>query len=451
MSALLKTGFMQKAGKAVLSVAILSSLALTACSAPASNDVPKGDTGATASASATASAAPKFDAFKSNAFNLDKQVSVSIADLNISTKREGIFLGDGVVGQKKEGDKSSIVFVPYEDSSKAWTYETGSGGVITNLMRWKGKSYIVVLASVKESKAASGMQAAKDTTADNVIVLDAETGKVVNTFKGEPHEVGMMNDQTNIFHLDNIVRKDDSPRDKEFVRPFMVGLVYVNWTGDAKLVDPVTGATVATDKLNGNGSYAKLNNEAGFIPDMNQTDYLTNNEIFMKGVFGNFALMEKSVPSEDSTTGGKAYDTFYLVDTVSGKTVSTPMKCGAIGHGLSDAVRNIPIYSPDFRYVKFTGNLVFDTQTGKSFCDTPKENKDMRQLPVSVLDNEGNMYGLAQRDYLRVSLADITKSENLLTDVSLTEDQQPVFITDKGAALFWMDDTHKSLVTVPAK
>lgn len=63
----------------------------------------------------------------------------------------------------------------------------------------------------------------------------------------------------------------------------------------------------------------------------------------------------------------------------------------------------------------------------------------MRQLPVSVLGNEGNMYGLAQRDYLRVSLADITKSENLLTDVSLTEDQQPVFITDKGSVVFlWM-------------
>jgi hypothetical protein len=443
MSSFSKPGFARAAGKAFVGFALLGSLALTGCSAPASSgDANK--SGSAASPSATAEA-PKFDRFKSEAFDLTKQVSVSLADQKEGKK---IFLGNGVVGQKQDGDKTSVVFIPYEDKDKAWTYTSEtSGNIVTNLMRWKGKSYIVAMQSVNESKAANGMQAAKDTISENVTVLDAATGKVVNTFKGEPMEIGKGSESGN-YYLDNIVRPDASPRDKDFVRPFMVGLVYATFKGDVKLVDPVTGATVATDKLNGNGGFAKLNNETDFIEDMNKMDYMTNNEIYMAGVFGNFALMETSIPSESN--GGKAYDTFTLVNTVTGANVSTPMKCATGGHGLNDP-RYVPVYSPDFRYVKFQGNYVFDTQTGKSFCDTPKDNKDMREFPVSALDNEGNMYALSQRDYMRVSIADITKPEILVGDVSMSEDEQPVLITDKGSAVFWMDESKKELVTVPAK
>lgn len=445
-----KTGFARRAGKAVLGFTLLSSIALTACSAPASDgDANKAQSHS--SASATASAAPQFDGFKSEAFDLSKQVTASIADLNTSNSKV-IFLGSGVVGQKAEGDKNSVVFVPYEDVDKAWTYTPSApGNILTNLMRWKGKSYIVVVETVKESQPASGMQAAKETNTDNVVILDAATGKVVNTVKGQPTEYGQMNSDTNNFHLDNIVRKDESSRDKDFFRPFMVGLVYINWTGDAKLVDPVTGATVATDKLNGNGSFARLNNESDFIADMNRIDYLTNNETRMKGIFGNYALMEKSAPKEDGgQDGGRAYRTFSLVNTVTGETVSAPMKCASAGEGLNSA-SYAPVYSPDFRYVKFAGGYAFDTQTGKSFCDTPRENKDMREFPVTALDNEGNMYGLAQQDYLRVSITDPAKAETLVSDASLSASGIPIAITDKGSAVFWMDESKKTLVTVPAK
>lgn len=450
MSSFSKTGFARKAGKVAIGVALLSSLALTACSAPA----PTGEANkaeAPSAASASASAAPQFDRFTSEAFDLSKQVSVSLADLTGTGKKEAIFLGTGVVGQKVEGDKTSVVFVPYEDADKAWTYTPSApGNILTNLMRWKGKSYIVVLETVKESKPASGMQAAKETNTDNVVVLDATNGKVINTFKGQPTELGQMDSDTNNFHLDNIVRKDSKPRDKDFVRPFMVGLVYINWTGSEKLVDPVTGETVTTNKLNGNGEFAQLNNEAGFLTDMNTTDYMTNNETYVKGVFGNYALMETSIASE-SNGNGKVYDSFSLVDTVTDKAVSAPMKCAPAGHGLSGGTRDMPVYSPDFRYVKFAGNYVFDTQTGKSFCDTPKANTEMRRVMIDALDDAGNMYGLAQRDYLRVSMADPAKAETLVGDVSMNEDELPVAITDKGSIVFWMDESKKTLVTIPVK
>jgi hypothetical protein len=446
MSSFSKTGLARKAGKTVLGIALLSSLALTACSAPA----PTGDGGkadSSSSASAPASAAPQFDGFQSEAFDLGKQVSVSISDLNISTKREAIFLGSGVVGQKQDGDKTSVVFIPYEDADKAWTYTPDAPGhIITNLMRWKGKSYIVVVETVKESKPATGMQAAQDTETDNVVVLDASTGKVVNKFEGKPSVIGQSSQGTGNYYLDNIVRKDASPRDKEFIRPFMVGLVFATWEGAGKLVDPVTGDTVATD----NQMFSKPNNEAGFIASMDKIDYVTSEETLMKGIFGNYALLEISNPSKDANNGGRAYFTFSLVNTVTGETVSNPMKCASAGYGLTNS-KDAPVYSPDFRYVKFVGNYVFDTQTGASFCDTPLENKTMRDLPVSALDNEGNMYGLAQRDYLRVSVADPAKADTLLGDVSLSEEELPLVITDKGSAVFWMDESKKTLVTVPAK
>lgn len=442
MSSFSKPGFASKAGKVAIGFAVLSALTLSACSAPApvSND---GKSDPASSSSASASAAPQFDGFKSDAFDLSKQVSVSMAD-----QTSVILLGNGAVAQKAADGKTSVVFTPYEDKDKAWTYDPSTPAtLVTNLMRWKGKSYIVVLETVKESAPANGMQAAKDTTTENAVVLDATDGKVVNTVKGQPLESNQNYSDTDNYSLTNIIRKDATPQDTEFARPFMVGLVYSTFRGKVKLVDPLTGATVATDDLHGNG-YAKPNNESDFITDIKSTDYVTGNERLMKGIFGNYALYDQYISSEN--TGGVSYDTFTLVNTVTGKVVSAPMKCAAAPSGLNSQ-KDAPVYSPDFRYVKFAGNYVFDTQTGKSFCDTPKENPQMRRFPVAALDNAGNMYGLAQRDYLRVNLADITKPNILLGNVSLTENQQPVLITDKGSAVFWLDNSHTQLVTVPSK
>jgi hypothetical protein len=402
---------------------------LTAC-APAANN-----SDAKAQPSASASEAPKgITEFKSEAFDLSKQVSVPVANSDTN-----ILLAGGVVSQaKEEGGKITVIYTPYESKDSAWKY-TPEVALNMNpsvqLMRWKDKSYLVLSGWENASEAASGLTAEKKTSEQHVIILDATTGKVVNIFAGEVAVLGSRD--PDIFSFDPRSHSGDR---QDTAIPFLTGLVYKTPKGQAKLVDPLTGNTVATNFKDYGPT--PLNNETGFYTDqMNRTGKSTT-----KAMFGNFAFVStENVEGGSSKTGATHQNsTFTLVNTITNEIVS---KMNCLGTG--DDTKK-PTYSADFRYVTFAGQYVFDTKTGKSFCTVPTGQKDIRRFEVKAIDNDGNMYGTADSEYMRINLADITKVETLLADISQAT-QLPILITDKGSALFYSEQSEDVLVAVPAK
>lgn len=423
-----KAGFVRhKTGVTVLGAVLLSSLMLTACGAPAAK---VSDSQSQPSASASASAAPQgITKFTSDAFDLSKQVSVTIPN-----KDSYLRLSDGLVSR----ENSTITYTPYENEDSAWKY-TPEISVGNNpnvrLMRWQDKSYIVIDGWAETSQPANGLQAAKNLTANNVIVLDAATGKTVNVFKDEPTEVGGNNMDRFYFNP-----RESDANNSETSIPFLTGLTYRTQNGSAKLVDPLTGKTVATEVTAG---FMSLNNETGFYK--NKVDFGSGRST-TKSVFGNFGFVVEYAPSPSGSSLPES--TFSLVNTVTNETVSS-MQCQGNGEGIST---HSPVYSPNFRYVVFGNKYAFDTKTGKSFCSKPSGKQDARDFQISAVDNDGNMYGTADRDYLRVSLADISKVETLLKDVN-TQDAVmfPIGITSKGSALFQSESSSDVLVAVPSK
>lgn len=442
MFSLSKTGLFRKSGTALLGVALLGSLMLTACAPSAKTN----DTAPNPTAAATTEAPQGITSFQSDAFDLSKQVSIDAPSAG-SENRTGpeIFLASGVILKgKSDGGKTVLTYTPYESAEGAWSYEPdfNVGGV--SLMRWKDKSYAVVDGSINTESEASGLSAAKKTTTENVVILDITNGKVVNTLKNTAHEVGDMSD-TSRYSLSS-TKEDASNKgasDPEWVsQPFRVGLVYKNASGNGKdkLVDPLTGDTIATDKTDRKGA---LNNETGFYI-RSTTDASFNYVTKVEATFGNYALVATKQPEVRSKSGSYVQNSKYsLMNTVS-NTVVSEMSCADGTHALDT------VYSPDFRYVSFLGNYVFDTKTGKSFCTTPMNNLDVRQFVVSAIDNNGLMYGTADREYLRISLADNTKIETLLAGESYGT-KLPLLITDKGSALFYSEQSDDVLVAIPAK
>jgi hypothetical protein len=429
-----KTGLASKTGPVILGAALISSLMLTACgtsspTGPDSNSQP--------SASATASAAPTgITEFKSDAFDLSKQVS-----LDIPASDKNILLSDGAVTQTEANGKDrTFSYIPYENKDSAWKYTpeipVGSNPSI-KLMRWKDKSYLVIDGWDNISQPASGLQAEKKTTAHNVIVLDAATGKTVNVFKGEPSEVGANTQDKLSF---NPRTSNGSTSDNTYI-PFLTGLTYRSLNGDAKLVDPITGKTIATEnRVSGPMS---LNNESGFYKDeLNERSKTTT-----KAVFGNFGFVVNDNPVANKAETGHSYQNsiFALVNTVTNETISK-MEC----KGTGDIENQDVVYSPDFRYVVFAKQYAFDTKTGKSFCSSPTGKEDARDFQISAVDNSGLLYGNAGRDYLRVSIADNTKVETLVSNAT-NDTKFPIFITKNGSAVFHSEKSKDVLVVVPSK
>lgn len=429
-----KPGFVRKSGTVITGVALLGSLMLTACGAPAANNA---DSKSQPSASATASEAPQGNTeFKSDAFDLSKQVSI-----NAPAQDREILLPNGVVSREHtDSSHTSIAYVPYENKDGAWKYTsevpTGENAHV-RLMRWKDKSYIVIDGYENSTQPASGLQAEKKTTAQNVIVLDVVTGKTVNVLKGEPEEVTGKSSGTNFYFSSPAAETSDGI--KTYV-PFLTGLTYNSPDGkSAKLVDPLTGKTLATNSRD--AGPVPLNNESGFYKDESNALGRTTT----KAVFGNFAFVAN--PDTNGTKSGYTSDAsvFTLVNTVTNETVST-MKC--LGTGIIE--KNDIAYSPDFRYVVFAKEYAFDTKTGKSFCSSPTGKTDARDFQISAVDNNGLLYGAAGDDYLRVDLADNTKVETLLTGTARTS-KLPFLISTKGSAVFYSEKSEDVLVVVPAK
>jgi hypothetical protein len=264
---------------------------------------------------------------------------------------------------------------------------------------------------------------------------------MVVTLKGDESEVGAAPDSTFYLEVSSIL--DSTAGDTKYVEStFLTGLVFKNGEGKYRLVDPTSGATVATGERN--LSAPMLNNEAGFY-QYDNTDYgITPAKPQAKATFGNYALLATAQPEYQTKTGSYVKNSTYsLVDTVTKKTVSE-MKCADGGMPQETS------YSPDFRYVSFFGNYVFDTKTGKSFCTIPVGKEDVRKFYVTDVDNAGSMYGFADTEYLRISLEDNSKIETLLPDFS-SQNELPVRITDKGSAVFFSEQSEDTLVSVPAK
>lgn len=430
MSALSKNGLVRKSGTALTSLSILGALMLTGCS-------PSGTTEANTQPTETTTATPTptvkgVTSFVSEAFDLDKQVSINVPeDKGNSNGQNNILLAGGVVVKSVSGDgKVTVSYTPYE-SDAGWEYTTENsfdGAPGASLMRWKGKSYIVIDGSDTTSEAAKGLTAEKKSTAHLAIVLDAVTGKEVNTVSNLA-ESGRNGDT---YTLDNTPMSVSS-KHFEVPAPFMTGLVYRTMMGQVKLVDPLTGETVATEDVKGKPT--NRNSESGFY----------SLETFMKDIeasFGDYALTSSRLPVVKGAAGGNFPASKYSLMNAATKTVVSEIEC------LDLTVEPKVTYSPDFRYVNFMGTYVFDTQTGDSFCTAPVGKEDVRRFNVSSIDNSGNMYGNADNDYLKVSLADTTKTETLIAN---NKSALPMLITDKGSALFRSEQSEDVLVAIPAK
>lgn len=437
MSSPQKTGLAHKTGTVIVGAALLSSLMLTACGSPASTTA---DSNSKPSASAAAESPKGTVSLKSDAFDMSKQTAI---DAKNGTK--SILLDNGAISTGSDGDKLAVVLTPYEGKDGAWKYTSDVAFAertnnYVELMRWKDKSYIVVVGTSATTTEASGLTPAGKTTTEHVTVLDAETGKVVNTLTGTPN-AGPTTPDSYVMDMDISFSKSGESQTRN--PPFMTGLRYHAFGGSApdKLVDPLTGQTVATTTST---VIDALNNESGFfkLADFYTAVGGSYEKTSFEALYGNFALLSTAQPEFKGKSGYLQNSKFSLVNTVTKKVVSE-MTCGNPSYDTKTT------HSPDFRYVTFFGNYVFDTQTGKSFCTTPMDNVDVRKFVISAVDNNGKMYGTADKDYLRISLADKTKSEKLATFDNAGE--VPIFITGKGSAVFYGNGANDVLVTVPAK
>lgn len=424
---LFKTNLNRTTGKAVLSAALLSALLLTSCASTTPSD---SNNTAAASSSATAEAPRGIKNFASAYFDVEKQVAI-----NVSEESANIYLGNGVVVQELEADKSTnITLIPYEDKDKSWSTKVDFTPKDRNLMRWQGKSYMVVSGSASTTVPASGLTAEKTTTIEHVLVLDTETGKVVTTFAEEGLSLEVPN------------RYDMSAADKtkEDFR-FMTGLVFSLGMGKgSKLVNPLTKQTIATSTTNSDFEY---HNEAGYfsLRDITKVSNPYGDSILMR-VIGNYALV--SIPGADFTAkDGKAIGakTYQLIDTITKDVVAEYLV--PTEYTLFPKMYN----SPDWRYLAFDG-FVFDTKTGKSFNNRPIDiDASVRFTNLMNLDNDGNMYLSADSDLLSVNFADTSKVKTVIAKKENATSRSPIFFTDKGSAVFYSDDSKDILVTIPVK
>lgn len=446
MSFLSQSSFLGKAGKAVLGVGLLSSLALSACSSPAASSEPAASQPSVSSPFASAAPSIQPAEFTSDTFDSSKQTAFSM-----KKNDKDLVLSDGIVAvESGDGGKTVVSYTPYENAKGAWkhTSDVPFVGPKTNLMRWKDKSYIVLHGLTETTEAASGLSSEKSTATEVVVVLDLETGAVANTLKGDTTSAtgGINQSGFDTLHLIN----DETLPNPETGRatipaglydtePFMVGLVYGNTSGVVKLIDPLTGKEIATD-VKKNQHY----NEAGFW----KASETYNAKAFgydggnVEAVFGNYMLVSNDKPS---TKTSDSYTEYRLVNTVT-KEVSPPTACERQGQDIGIGMR----FSPDFRYVNFYGKNVFDTKTGKSYCTKPANHPEIRPFVVSLLDNDGNMYGIADnKDYLKVNIADTSKTQKW-SDVNPND--KVVGVTSKNSlVLNRMEGSTQTFFVLPEK
>lgn len=444
MSFFSKPSISGKMSKAVLGVALLSSLALSACSSPATTAPTDQPSASSSSAPSSASASPSSSIqpadFKSESFDSSKQKS-----FEVNWSKTNLILADGVVAvESPNDDKTKLTYTPFESPESAWTYtsEVPLTEAKANLMRWKDKSYIVLHGMTGTTQAASGLNSAKTTSTEVVIVLEQETGKVANTLKGDTTSTTggvsqsgygtpkLINDKTVPDLETGRATIPDGLYDTE---PYMVGLVYGANTGhQVTLVDPLTGKAVAEDT----NQYQHYN-EAGFwkASQTYSAKSVGAPEGDIDAVFGNYMV----VSNKKSGTGPSSTE-FRLVNTVT-KEVSAPVECADDRKDVNVGLR----FSPDFRYVNDYGRLVIDTKTGKAYCQ-PAGHPEVRPFTVSFVDNDGNMYGAAEKDYLKVNIADTSKSQQW-TDGN-TYNNVPVNVTSKGSLVIQRSDAGKHIFTV---
>jgi hypothetical protein len=295
----------------------------------------------------------------------------------------------------------------------------------------------------EKSAAASGLQAAKNTTSQIVIVLDIENGKEINLLKSV--ESGKGEAPSNTYFLDSPDGVPNGTVPEDYIHtPIPTGLVFQNSDGHRKLVNPLTGTDVAvydqqrvTSRL--------VNNEAGFY------EYAYSNVMNSEGTpkavatFGNFALVATSQPETRSKSGAYVQSSKYeLVNTITKATVSEVVCAG------NSYDPRVTSFSPNFRYVNFFGLVAVDTQSKAAFCANDVTDDSRRKLVISDIDNDGNLYARGDREFLRISLADQSKIETLAKDVS-SDKELPIRITDKGSALLYSENSEDTLVAVPAK
>lgn len=441
------------AGKTILGVVVLGSLALTGCSAPASNTSDSSSSASQPSDSPSTSATPspavssRNIEFNSNSFDSSKQKSFTAkwSEASFATSNGAVSVQSGSDG------KAQLTYTPYDNPESLWTYtsDTPITEPKANLMRWKGKSYIVLHGMTTTAQAASGLNSGTESSAEIVIILEMETGKVANTIKGGT--ISTTGGQTTSGYGTPKLINDKTIPDLETGRatipaglydtePYMVGLVY--GAGESAqpvtLVDPLTGKVIATDTKQ-NQHY----NEAGFwkYSETYSGKSFGVGEGNLDAVFGNYMI----VTNQKAGKGGNvSYTEFRLVNTVT-KEVSAPSACADDRKDANIGMR----FSPDFRYVNAYGRIVIDTQTGKAYCQ-PAGHPEVRAFNVSFVDNDGNMYGQADKDYLKVNIADTSKTQQW-TDGKFYSDR-PIDVTSKNSlVLSGGEATNRNFTVIPEK
>lgn len=426
------TNFTKNTRKVFLGFALLGSILLTACSPSGANDealsapappLPPTNVSSEASAKGVIN-------LTSTVFDFDKQSYVKA-----KTDEAKVLLGSGVITESHEGENpSSVAYVPYSGTDGSWKKDIGYKADTVELMRWKGKSYIVAVGTLTSATAASGLQNEKSSSSEKVSVLDAIDGNIVSTFDSPSVDTSS---STGSF-LFNSQKNNDSLDDK-IGQAFMTGLVLNDGSGKI-LVDPLTKATIATASLDG---LPQSNNETAFLSRFvnDQSD------VQILETFGNYALVEKQVSISNARTGSSPTTyTYDLVDTINNKTISSTgckKYTGANGSGQGPAT----IYSPDFRYVTFAGNVSFDTQSNSLFCAIPEAN-DTRQVSVATMDNKGTLYLNGGSEILTMNISDHAKVDVLFKEIG---GNSKFKITDNGDAVFIVGNTDGVAVLVPAK
>lgn len=410
----------KKKTTAVLGLLLVGSLGITSCSGGSKEDPEKNS-----NSSASTPVAPpveKIDLKTEGAFDSDKAFTV-----DSSTQGEKLVTPIGEVTKNVEGNgKTKLVFASFLKETMSWELsvpDVKEGTLSTTmekgvdplrLLKWEDKFYVVAQQVAEVRSSASGLQAGSEKYVFNTYVVELETGKLANTVTSEK-AIGSTQGTSPFIPLTRNAGQDTVKY------PYISALLFngvVNNNNVFRSLNPLTGEVLSESGTSSFGT--------GGVPIEN---YVSSFEGFVinkvVGSFGDFNLIR----SGSTNTANIRHS---LVNKVTGIKAGS-MDCVPSNNGNVGKV----VYSPDFRYLAFEGNLAFDTKTGKTFCGSKTETQS--GFSIQAISNDGEMFGSNDSgNLLKVSLEDskvVDLYETMNHDV-------PLLITAEGNGVFAKDSKY---------
>ena len=351
---------------------------------------------------------PSSDLDTAGFFDNSKEFGVNYAET--STADTLTLLTGGVSRFKDSNGDTTVGFTAYKENNEGdWTFKlpkpegdpvtsSSSAPMKMDHLRWEGKSYVVVYQLSQVNTSASGLDAGSSASKYVTYVIDAETGKLVNTLKSTlPSDSSK---ETNELRPVSYPVEVNSNRNSGGNVPFLNALVSSSQNGYV-VVNPLTGEVI--DKRGGGGDIAYATENGFMLEKILYPEFDSYASSKLYGKFGNYLLMTRGDEVEIGVYDKKANTKRSLFNATTGELVSE-MQCGENGSGIN--VGNA-VYSPNFRYVSFDGAYVFDTETDKTFCGEKTETRS--GFSVRAIDNDGNLYGTNDSSrMLKVSIEDGT-------------------------------------------